>query len=476
MAIKERTMMHDPSSPDRPPYFSMKSPLKSIVSLLARSGLLLFLSVTVLSNEAPEAFAQTEAVRIDGSRVVGKWLGSEDGTVLRIEAADGLARIPIDDLASVSFAASPASSSAPVTFFLSDGGMVHGLITASVSSALIVDTALAAGATLPFEDLAAVRFNVERPGPKELPAFENALQNRLPAQDILITREEDPKSLRGRLESLDMERGAFMFGDRTRTVSANKICGIVFAAAARTSPEYPLIVEFTDGSRLAARQILSNEKTVRLNTTIAEDLLVPIERVTALRFRTDRIVYLSDLAPTQEKTEGLLHRPWPVQRDRSAAGTPLSMAGRRFEKGLGVHAFTELTFELRDAYEGFAATVGLDDAVRPNGRVVFRVLGTRAESTPDQSAVSGRPVEGTDTAGQKALSTKPTTSPVQVTLWESGTITGSDPPTDVLLDVTGLSELTLVVDYGDGIDLADHANWGGARLIRPVEKTRTSSR
>jgi len=118
-------------------------------------------------------------------------------------------------------------------------------------------------------------------------------------------------------------------------------------------------------------------------------------------------------------------------------GGPLAIAGRRFESGLGVHSRTELTYEIGGEYETFVATIGLDDAVRPRGSVVFRVLGS-------------------EILAQAAT-----------VLFDSGAVTGADPPRDVMVDVSGVRLLTLVVDYGDDLDLADAAVWGDARLLKP---------
>ncbi|MCH8146858.1 MAG: NPCBM/NEW2 domain-containing protein, partial [Planctomycetes bacterium] len=87
------------------------------------------------------------------------------------------------------------------------------------------------------------------------------------------------------------------------------------------------------------------------------------------------------------------------------------------------------------AYERFAATIGIDDFVRPGGSVVFRVIG------------DGR------------------------VLFESGEITGRDAPRAIRVDMVGVKLLTLLVDLGEGLDLSDHADWAGARLIRPAARS-----
>jgi hypothetical protein len=35
-----------------------------------------------------------------------------------------------------------------------------------------------------------------------------------------------------------------------------------------------------------------------------------------------------------------------------------------------------------------------------------------------------------------------------------------------MFDIRGVARLTLEVDYGEGLDLSDHADWANARLLR----------
>jgi hypothetical protein len=125
-----------------------------------------------------------------------------------------------------------------------------------------------------------------------------------------------------------------------------------------------------------------------------------------------------------------------VRKDRSASAKSLSIAGRVFDKGLGVHSRTELSYQIAGDYESFVATIGIDDAVRPRGSVVFRVSGDGRE------------------------------------LFDSGEVRGSDPPRDIQVDVKDVKSLTLAVDYGEALDVSDHANWGGARLLKAAAKAK----
>ncbi len=300
---------------------------------------------------------------------------------------------------------------------------------------MIAQTILSENTRLPFSALAGIRLVAVEETEKSEELFQAAFRARLPGQDVLIAREGDEvKSIRGRLETLEAQRGAFVLGERSRPFQTEKMYGVVFAAGLARSTALPVTVELSDGSSFAGTIERADESTIRIGASFGTALDVATSRVVKLTFRSPRVVYVSDLSPVGERVEGLVHRPWPIRRDLSVSAKPLSIDGRVFDKGLGVHSRTELDYDLGGGYELFVATVGIDDAVRPLGSVVFRVIG------------DGR------------------------TLWDSGSVSGLDAPREVRVEVGGVKRLTLAVDYGDGLDLSDQADWGGARLIRPVDR------
>ncbi|MBI4586129.1 MAG: NPCBM/NEW2 domain-containing protein [Planctomycetes bacterium] len=118
------------------------------------------------------------------------------------------------------------------------------------------------------------------------------------------------------------------------------------------------------------------------------------------------------------------------QASRSVTEKPISIAGRKFDQGIGTHAPSVLYIDLSAGSERFLGAVGVDDAVlQQPASVAFKVIG------------DGK------------------------TLWQSGVMKAGDPARTVDLDVTGLKTLVLVVsDGGDGMNF-DHADWAEARLI-----------
>ncbi|MBL8232118.1 MAG: NPCBM/NEW2 domain-containing protein, partial [Bryobacterales bacterium] len=124
----------------------------------------------------------------------------------------------------------------------------------------------------------------------------------------------------------------------------------------------------------------------------------------------------------------------PVELDRSNGelagkdGKTMSIGGRRYYSGLGVHSRSEIRYPLLDRFDMFRAIVGVDDEVGDRGSVVFEVW----------------------LDGQKKF-----TSPV---------MKGNMPGLAIEVPVENVREMRLVVlDGGDGIGY-DHADWAEARL------------
>jgi len=146
----------------------------------------------------------------------------------------------------------------------------------------------------------------------------------------------------------------------------------------------------------------------------------------------DQTVWLSSL------DLGKMTAGWgePVA-DKSVQGKPISIAGRKFDRGVGTHAPSTMYIDLAGAARRFTAFVGVDDEVDGNiGSVEFRVYG------------DGR------------------------LLWSSGTVKAGQAAKYVDLDLTGLKSLVLIVgSAGDNIHY-DHADWADARfeVVGPAPK------
>lgn len=138
---------------------------------------------------------------------------------------------------------------------------------------------------------------------------------------------------------------------------------------------------------------------------------------------------VSDWCPTSA-TNG-----WgPVEYDQSNGenaandGRTLSINGVTYPHGLGVHAASDVRFDLAGDCSSFSASVGIDDETNGSGSVVFQVWGDGAM------------------------------------LYQSPTKTGGQAATAVNVNVSGVSTLRLVVNDGGNGNGHDHGNWAAAQL------------
>ena len=108
--------------------------------------------------------------------------------------------------------------------------------------------------------------------------------------------------------------------------------------------------------------------------------------------------------------------------DKSAAGSPLSVAGRPYEHGVGTQLETTIFVAINGATR-FNALVGVDDTTPPDKAVIFEVQ------------ADGR------------------------TLWSSGEMHAGMPPAKIEVDVSGAKELRLLtLDASHALSQA-HADW-----------------
>ena len=114
------------------------------------------------------------------------------------------------------------------------------------------------------------------------------------------------------------------------------------------------------------------------------------------------------------------------------AGYDLRVASNTFDKGIGLHAESKLTYDLSAGYQWFEALVGLDDHTGREGTAVIEVL------------VDGKPQD----------------------LGASRELSRPGDPKSIRVNVAGARELTLAVKFGRRGDVQDHVDWVDARLIK----------
>lgn len=142
------------------------------------------------------------------------------------------------------------------------------------------------------------------------------------------------------------------------------------------------------------------------------------------------VTYLSDINWSGTPVNG-----WgPPEKDRSNGetgatdGNTITINGRTYTKGLGVHANSEIIYNLAGNYQRFFADIGVDDETCSAGSVQFEVYHDGMLS------------------------------------YQSPVLNHGDDAISIEINTFGVNELKLVVnDGGNGIS-CDHGDWADARL------------
>jgi hypothetical protein len=157
----------------------------------------------------------------------------------------------------------------------------------------------------------------------------------------------------------------------------------------------------------------------------------PLHGLVWLQVESTNYAYLSDMGPAEVATRPFLDIVWPHRMDQCVNRQPLRLNGVEYPKGIGMHSYTALTFDLGGQYREFHSLIGVDDAAGGRGSVAFEVLG------------DGR------------------------SLYRSNAMTGADAPAGVEIDVTAVSSLTLVADFTGKLQPAGNfADWAEARVVQ----------
>ncbi|GEM_PF-5047976 len=260
-----------------------------------------------------------------------------------------------------------------------------------------------------------------------LASFERGQESR--SDTLYVISKGSLRSLSGVLLALGEDKATFYFKEQERSLSRDKIVGLRLADSAQPdSKEGALFLTTLQGSQFWARVDRLEQGELTLRLLDGSPYRLPWNQLHSMQIRSRRQSYLSDLEPLKAFQKSWLSFPGPWRRDRNVLGRPLQVQGKLSAKGLGMNAGCMLSYDV-EAYVAFMAEIAIDDSAEGRGNCEFVVLGDGKELFRRQ-------------------------------------MKGGQAPVEVALSLDKVKELTLRVEPGQEMDLADHANWLNARVIK----------
>lgn len=392
------------------------------------------LGAIVLQTRAPASRADGfEAVLLDGQSLSGELVALTPTIVLN--TAEGETQLAWSDLLSLAprrteggHAAQPTSAPAGgVVLRLADGSRFPAAIGPGGEKSLSVVRPGAAPQPIDLEALESI--TVGEPTGEARARLDEALGASAPSADaVVVSRGDKVMVLSGALQGVNAAGVRFHWNGQDVELPWARVAGLRIARNTPRGASHKVVC--ADGRVFAGRVRDGDARRLTVQSGTLGAIELSWDEVARVDCLSERLVFLSDLKPAGYVFEPFFDRTWDYALDASLTGRPIRVGGRAYTRGVSMHSRSALTYRIDAGYRVFAATAGILDEMEGRGRVAMRLRG------------DGR------------------------VLWENPDVRGGQPPVPVVADLTGVRELTLEVDYGEELDLADHACWAFARLIR----------
>lgn len=427
-----------------------------ITSVLVVAVYTLLLAVT-LTAAAPQVDVQT----LDGRTLTGS-LAELDAKRLTLETSDGRVSLAAGELLDVTFQGLPAGANLTpqVWVELEDGSSLTGVEFVVRGGMAQIKLCDGSAVELPTAGLATVRWKE----PLEQMAQEwSRIVGMERTTDLLVVGSGEVIDYhKGVLGDVSASTVNFELEGELLPVRLSKVCGLAYYHPPGDAPPEAICrISDLSGSSWSVRTLelalpsaghseapSSHREEMEIPSRMAGQLTwttpgglkrtQPPSTIRRIDFSHGKIIFLSDLKPESVtftpyfgggKALPLLTKFFALREDRNLRSGPLQLEKREYKKGLALHSRTKVVYRLPGRFSRFQATVGIDDAVRPRGNVRLVIYGDDR------------------------------------VLLES-TVTGADPPQPVDLDLSGVRRISILADFGEAMDVADHLDLCEARILK----------
>jgi hypothetical protein len=319
------------------------------------------------------ARAEPAVLLVDGREFLTAGIDSADTKTALLSLREGLWEVPTVNLVAVRLRSlgRPPERGGPINLFLKNGDRLRGTVHGEGSHLTLKGGGIT-GLRVPLSAVRAVRFG-RLYGGLQARYSEVFERERAKGHDVVVVRRDTrPFPIAARVLGVTEKSITVLTGDQKRDLAAHKVYGFVRAADPDPKEENGALrvrLDLHGSARITLPlEKITNEEILGGGARVARS------EVTRIGFRGAHLAHLSDFEPISVKEVSLFGDPPRWRRDRMVLGGPLQMDGRRYERGLGVHAYSRLEFVLRENWRSLFVRCGIDDAAGREGAALFRVL------------------------------------------------------------------------------------------------------
>ena len=252
-------------------------------------------------------------------------------------------------------------------------------------------------------------------------------------KDLLVIRKGDKLDfVQGVVGDIDATSVKFLLGEDLVPVKRERLYGIVFAPLRQPVVAAKIGLTLVSGDRLQARTLTLNESAAQLTLAGGGELSIPRDQLRIVDFSAGKVRQLANWEPRDLQYVPYFDIVWKYRANRGPEGGPLRLGNKTYGRGLCLHSRTTMKWRLEGEYRRLQGIIGIDEASDPTGQlgdVQLKILGD----------------------GRELLSTS---------------VKGTDDPRPLDLDVNGVRDLEILVDFGEELDIADWLSLAEVRVIK----------
>lgn len=183
-------------------------------------------------------------------------------------------------------------------------------------------------------------------------------------------------ALHGTIDRVDAESLTVASQGQSRAAPWGVVREVRFEANAPESKggSVSVLLRLTDGSTLRATRLDWKSAQVEADVLDGKRVRLSPEQVRAVEVLGGRRTWLSDLKPSAYSHRPILGATYEAVSDANVVGGPLSCAGRRYDRGVGLHSPCRVEYPLSRRFRRFRADVGIDDSAGSLADVRLRVI------------------------------------------------------------------------------------------------------
>jgi hypothetical protein len=150
---------------------------------------------------------------------------------------------------------------------------------------------------------------------------------------------------------------------RTLRLDNDRLKGLIFFRTETPARSPVCEVQDVQGNTLSAAAVRLNGNTFAVTTVGGLEIRYDQQQIARFDYNMGKLTYLSALTPAKVTEKSGVGLPIAYRKDLNLDGEPIILGDKTFPKGLSMHAYTQLEYDLGGKYKEFKAFIGVDPRV-----------------------------------------------------------------------------------------------------------------